>query len=141
MKLTKMLLKIRIYQSVIELDMVIWFERRRRNFEFVVFLAVDAVKDKVNEKTAEASKEANKDAAHHEAKSLVETVKEKAAEAYAYFLFFCSQIEIVSIFSYNYVAGGEDGKGLVETVKEKAAEAYVFVDNWSFFLQCLIWWF
>jgi hypothetical protein len=71
---------------------------------------VDAVKDKVDEKKSELSKESNKDSAEHEAKGIVETVKEKAAEA------------------YNYVAGtGEDGKGLVETVKEKASEAYNYV--------------
>jgi hypothetical protein len=39
------------------------------------------VKDKVDEKKSEGSKEANKSGAEHEAKSLVETVKEKAAEA------------------------------------------------------------
>lgn len=39
------------------------------------------MKDKIDEKKAEASKEANKQAAEHEAKSLVDTVKEKAAEA------------------------------------------------------------
>jgi hypothetical protein len=34
----------------------------------------------------------------------------------------------ISIFRYNYVAGGEgEGKGLVGTVKEKAAEAYVYI--------------
>ncbi len=44
-------------------------------------LGVDAVKDKIDEKTSEASKEANKEGAEQEAKGLVETVKEKAAEA------------------------------------------------------------
>ena len=39
------------------------------------------MKDKFDEKKSEASKEVNKNAAEHEAKSLVETVKEKAAEA------------------------------------------------------------
>jgi len=71
---------------------------------------VDAAKDKVDEKKAEASKDSNKDAAEQEAKGIVETVKEKAAEA------------------YHYVAGGEDGsKGLVETVKDKATEVYEYV--------------
>lgn len=42
---------------------------------------VDAVKDKVDEKKSEFSKETNKSAAEHEAKGLVETMKEKAAEA------------------------------------------------------------
>jgi len=71
---------------------------------------VDAAKDKFDEKKCEASKESNKSSAEHEAKGLVETVKEKAAEA------------------YNYVAGGEgEGKGLVGTVKEKATEAYNYV--------------
>jgi len=71
---------------------------------------VDAVKDKCDEKKSEASKEAHKDSAEHEAKGIVETVKEKATEA------------------YNYVAGGEgEGKGLVGTVKEKATEAYNYV--------------
>jgi len=65
---------------------------------------VDAVKDKID-----VSKESNKNSAEHEAKSLVETVKEKAAGA------------------YNYVAGGEGDKGLVGTVKEKATEAYNYV--------------
>jgi len=72
---------------------------------------VGAVKDKIDEKKSEASKESNKSSAENEAKGIVETVKEKAAEA------------------YNYVAGSgdNDGKGLVETVKEKAAEAYNYV--------------
>jgi hypothetical protein len=48
---------------------------------FFLLLAVDAVKEKVNEKTSEASKESNKSSAEHEAKGIVETVKEKAAEA------------------------------------------------------------
>lgn len=43
---------------------------------------VDAVKDKFDEKKSEVSKDANKNAAEHEAKGLVETMKEKAAEAY-----------------------------------------------------------
>jgi len=60
-------------------------------------------------KKSEASKESNKNSAEHEAKGLVETVKEKAAEA------------------YTYVAGGEGDKGLVGTVKEKATEAYNYV--------------
>jgi DNA polymerase II small subunit/DNA polymerase delta subunit B len=68
---------------------------------------VDAVKDKIDEKKAEASKESNKSSAENEAKGLVETVKEKAAEA------------------FNYVAGGSEG--LVETVKEKATGAYNYV--------------
>jgi len=82
---------------------------------------VDAVKDKFDEKKSEVSKDANKNAAEHEAKGLVETMKEKAAEA------------------YNYVAGAAagvagaaagvagEGGAIVGTVKEKATEAYNYV--------------
>jgi len=69
----------------------------------------DAVQDKVEETKSELPKESNKNSGEHEAKGIVETVKEKAAEA------------------YTYVAGGEDVKGLVETIKEKATEACHYV--------------
>jgi len=60
----------------------------------------------VDEKKSDVS---NKNHAEHESKSIVDTVKEKAAGA------------------YTFVAGGEGDKGLVGTVKEKAAEACHFV--------------
>ncbi len=53
----------------------------KKNESFFFGLGVDAVKDKFDEKKSEASKEANKHSAENEAKSLVETVKEKAAGA------------------------------------------------------------
>ena len=51
------------------------------NERFSISIGIDAVKDKVDEKKHELSKEANKESAEHEAKGIVETVKEKAAEA------------------------------------------------------------
>jgi hypothetical protein len=84
LKLTKLLLKIPIDQLVIALVMVSIFrfvEILKTNSFFFVLSAVDAVKDKVHEKTSEASKESNKNSAENEAKGIVETVKEKAAEA------------------------------------------------------------
>jgi hypothetical protein len=41
----------------------------------------DAVQDKVEETKSELPKESNKNSGEHEAKGIVETVKEKAAEA------------------------------------------------------------
>ncbi len=83
MKLTKLLQKIRINPLEIVLVMVsfcfILYNVLR--IIFSISLGVDAVKDKVDEKKSELSKESNKDSAEHEAKGIVETVKEKAAEA------------------------------------------------------------
>ncbi len=42
---------------------------------------LDAAKDKFDEKTSELSKESNQQGAENEAKGIVETVKEKAADA------------------------------------------------------------
>ena len=55
--------------------------KNRLNYLFFIELGVEAVKDKIDEKKAEASKEANKQSAENEVKSLVDTVKEKAAGA------------------------------------------------------------
>lgn len=60
---------------------VVSFEVEVDWISFFFGLGVDAVKDKVDEKKAEVSKDANKQSAENEAKSLVETVKEKAAGA------------------------------------------------------------
>ncbi len=53
---------------------------------FFCLLGVEAVKDKVDEKKSELSKEGHKQSAENEAKSLVDTVKEKAAEAYVFLI-------------------------------------------------------
>jgi hypothetical protein len=50
-------------------------------YELFAVLGADAGKDKNDEKKSEISKEGNKSAAEYEAKSLVDTVREKAAEA------------------------------------------------------------
>jgi len=82
MKLTKLLQKILIDQLEIVLVMVSFcFILYNFLIIFFISLGVDAVKDKVDEKKSELSKESNKDSAEHEAKGIVETVKEKAAEA------------------------------------------------------------
>jgi hypothetical protein len=49
----------------------------------IVFFSagLDAAKDKFDEKTSELSKESNQQGAENEAKGIVETVKEKAADA------------------------------------------------------------
>ncbi len=83
MNLTKLLQKIRINPLEIVLVMVSFCFILYNVLKIIFFisLGVDAVKDKVDEKKSELSKESNKDSAEHEAKGIVETVKEKAAEA------------------------------------------------------------